>query len=299
MNEKVLITGATGFIGKRVLPKLIEEYGTDKIVALSSRNLENVRTIPSNDYIFDKNYLVNNGCENVEILIHIGAFTPKNSQVANDIQHSNSNISSTSKIIFSKLPNLKKIIFTSSIDVYGSYSGIIDEGTITVPTTLYGWSKLYCEHMLKNFETNSDIMVQLLRIGHVYGEGEEQYKKAIPNMLRNVIAKEPIHIYGSGEDLRTFIYVDDAANAIVSSSKTNNTETINVVGNKTISINELAKSIASLCDYDVEIIHHNSNAIRRDCVFNNEKINKLLSNSYTKFDEGIAKEYEYTKRLYG
>ena len=59
-------------------------------------------------------------------------------------------------------------------------SKVICEETNTIPKSLYGWSKLYCEKMVEQYGELNGIDTQVLRVGHVYGTGEEGYKKIIP-----------------------------------------------------------------------------------------------------------------------
>ena len=92
------------------------------------------------------------------------------------ISKCNSNITSTAKLLKSNLPMIKNFIFFSTIDVYG-YDNPITEETKPFPTSLYGHSKLYCEQMVSAWAAQKKVCHQILRIGHVYGEGEEKYTK--------------------------------------------------------------------------------------------------------------------------
>ena len=89
----ILITGANGFIGNAVMQELLK-YNNLSIIELSSKvstNIcnnfprENVIFLSHNNYNFDENYLFNNGCENVEVILHIGAFIPKSANDVNNI----------------------------------------------------------------------------------------------------------------------------------------------------------------------------------------------------------------------
>ena len=69
---KVLATGLTGFVGKNVLRKLVSDQRDIEVIALSSGDIPSIRTIPSQGYDFGEGYLIDNGCQDVEIVLHLG-----------------------------------------------------------------------------------------------------------------------------------------------------------------------------------------------------------------------------------
>ena len=291
---KVLITGATGFIGHRVLEQLMLK-NVDVVALSNSDNIKGVKTIFSNYYRFDDNYLMDQGCEDVEVLIHIGAWIPKINSESNDIEKAYSNIANTRTLLNTKLPALRQIIYCSSMDVYGDRNDKIDEKTVTVPVTMYGWSKLYCEKMVQMFCIENSITFQILRIGHVYGEGEEKYLKVMPVMIENAIKGNDLTIYGNGEAIRTFIYVEDVAKAIVNALMFKKNDIVNVVGDERITINELAEEIKNNSENHINIKHIPTNIPNRNCIFDNSKLIDTLLKQFTPFKIGLKKEMEYIR----
>ena len=110
----ILLTGASGFIGTHLLTALINKYGTNNIVALTSKPIDNVHSIIHNNYSFNADIFIKNNFEYIETIVHAGAFIPKNSIESNWIEKCNSNIVNTQKLLSSELPNLKNIIFLRS-----------------------------------------------------------------------------------------------------------------------------------------------------------------------------------------
>ena len=295
---KILITGASGFIGKKVLDRLKNKYRASNIWILSgSRNgieaEENI--IPSIDYRFNDSYF--DGFD-FDVVIHIGAFIPKSGGDANNITASTSNIRSTENLInaLGRCQSLKKIIFISTIDVYQEKDEVLTELTPTIPQTMYAWSKLYCEQMITTFCTMKGIHYEILRLGHVYGEGEEKYRKVMPVMVKSAIKNEDIQIYGDGEALRTFIYIDDVADAIVNAIERTDSDVINIVGSTAITINKLANLIVNLAESESDIIHIPTENPNRNLVFDNKKLRSILLSSLIPLDEGLRNEIEYMKR---
>jgi len=116
----ILLTGASGFIGKHLLPALITEFGYDNIVALTSAPVKECNYLLHDNYDFSDDHFIKTKFGNsIQTIIHAGAFTPKNGKQANDCEKCNSNIFNTGKLLSATLPNLKKIIYLSTLDVYG------------------------------------------------------------------------------------------------------------------------------------------------------------------------------------
>lgn len=293
---KVLVTGASGFVGKNVIEELKKIYDINDIVAFSSKVIEGIKTVNSDYLSLSKDFMVKNGCNDIEVLIHLGAFTPKETSDANNIEMSVSNINNTIALLNS-LTKLQKIIFISTLDVYENTTNRIVESMNTIPSTMYGWSKLYCEQVVKQFAETKGVIYQILRLGHVYGEGEEAYRKVMPIMIKNAIEGSNIKIYGNGKAIRTFIHVNDVAKAIVNSIELNSSEIINIVGDEEISIGELAVMIQGLSEDKVNIDFIDCNAPNRDCIFDNSKIKKYLLKDYIPFKVGLEEEFKYMKEL--
>lgn len=291
----ILVTGTSGFIGSYLLDALIEKYGSNNIIALTSKPTEKCNFILHNNYQFDKEIFVKSGFDAIETIIHAGAFTPKKSSESNNIEGSNSNIYATTKLIESNLPKLKKFIFLSTLDVY-SYDNPITELSPVNPVSLYGQSKLYCEKMLSSWSQQNNTAVLTLRIGHVYGPGEEKYQKLIPLVMKQIINNLSIKIYGSGTDVRTFIYITDVINSILKSIELESSnETINIVGNEQISINDLIIKIIEISGKNVIVERIESDSEPRNLIFDNAKLKKLLHNPIVSLAEGLRKEWEYLK----
>ncbi len=293
----ILLTGASGFIGNKLLKSIIEKYGVSKIVALTSKPIAGVNYILHNNYYFENNFLYDNGCQEVEIIIHAGAYTPKKSNESNNHLLCNTNIFSTEKLLNSFLPKLKKILFLSTLDVYGD-DELISETSSISPLSLYGYSKLYSEKQIEFWCKEKNIECQILRIGHVFGPGEERYKKIIPVSINKILNKETIQIYGDGLELRSFIYINDVVRAILASIDCpNDVGVINVVGGTSISIKELINLLIKISNTKTNIEYLQKNTLDRNLVFDNSKMTKNLSIIQTPLVDGLVEEFEYMKKL--
>ena len=293
----ILLTGASGYIGGYLLDTLIETFGRDQIAALTSTPIHKCRFLLHNNYRFGNEFFVNSGFSEIDTIIHAGAFTPKFSSESDNIEQCTSNINNTFKLISASLPQLQKFILLSTLDVYG-YDIPITEESLVNPISLYGQSKSYCEKLIAVWANKNDIRHQILRIGHVYGPGEEKYQKLIPVVMKQIISNETVKLYGNGDDIRTFIYISDVVQSIIASIRLEaSNEIINVVGEEQISIKNLINEIIKLSGKNTLIEKIESDTKPRNLIFNNTKLKKLLHIPNVPLSIGLKNEWEYFKKL--
>ena len=294
----VLLTGASGFIGKHLLAKLIKEFGKAHILALTSTPVEKALYLPHNGYSFEADYFIKSGFgTQIHTIIHAGAFTPKNSEQANDVVKCNSNIISADKLLGADLPNLKKIIYLSTLDVYGP-DEIISESSLVQPGSLYGDSKLYVEKMITAWANANSNVHQILRVGHVYGPGEQAYQKIIPVTIKKLLQEQPLQIWGTGKEIRSFIYITDVIDAIMHALKLDlSAGIINLVSSQKITIAALVNKIIALSGKNIVPEVAPVDTPGRDLIFDNRKMKDLLFSNETTLDDGLLQEWNYMKNL--
>src|SRR6202034_1108067 len=95
----ILLTGASGFIGRHLLDALVAMFGDKNIVLLTSSPVVGLKSIEHKNYNFSKEVWVNNGIDSIDTVIHAGAFTPKNVNQANYWKLSSSNVSNTAYLL--------------------------------------------------------------------------------------------------------------------------------------------------------------------------------------------------------
>ena len=294
---KIVITGASGFIGSRLLEAGRAIYGQD-VTSFSSQAIKGSQIVYRDAHGFglksDELALV----ESAEVLIHAGAFIPKNGGDANQVAGCNANITFTEKLLALPWANLKKIVFLSTVDVYANVDGAISEITPTVPETLYGLSKLYCERLLSLYAAERGLPNQVLRIGHVYGPGEEKYAKILPKAIQSIVSGKAVELWGDGTELRSFIYIDDVVTAIFNAVElTEQPGVINVVSGNAISIRELIEILINIAGSDTAIVRKEFSGIARNLIFNNRKIKNYLLQEETNFKIGLESEFQHIKNL--
>jgi nucleoside-diphosphate-sugar epimerase len=294
----ILVTGVSGFIGKHLLKALIKEYGADQLLALTSQPIDDCPYLLHNNYTFNDDYFATSGYRSVHTIIHAGAFIPKAGKDANNKELCNSNINSTAKLLEANLPSLQKFVFLSTVDVYEGV-GVISEESLVKPASLYGESKYCCEQMILRWAETRQLTIQILRVGHVYGPGEEKYQKIIPVSFKRIIEEKPVEIWGTGEEVRSFIYIDDVIKAIVQSLKLKEyADPVNIASSQSISIKKLINKLIEVTGKEINVELIPTTTAGRNLSFDNLKMKKLLLPAEIPLEQGLNTEWEYMKNLY-
>lgn len=294
----ILITGISGFIGAHLLNTVVAKFGHNKIVAISSRKSEVCPTIVYKNFDF---YLSKNELElldQVSTLIHVGSFTPKDNSEVNLINKCNQNIFFTEKLLAFPMKNLKKIIYISSLDVYQN-EGEISELSKIEPVSLYGASKLYCERMIESYSEIHSVDFQTLRLGHVYGPGEENYRKFIPVAIKKILSGKDVELWGDGREVRSFIFIDDVVLAIVNAIQLGgNVGPINIVSRQSIMISDVLRKLIAISGKQVNVVKKPRVDEIKNFIFDNSKMCKYLLSKETKLCDGLNLEYRYMEKIY-
>lgn len=294
-KNKVLITGGAGFIGSHIVEKLLENnYNVIIIDNLSSGSIEN---IPNSDTL--KFYQLNIEKDDLELVfqkeapdyvIHLAAQTSVNFSISHPYYDANMNVMASIKLLeLCKKYNIRKFITASSAAIYGNPKYLpIDENHPTEPMSQYGLSKLTMEKYIKL----SGIPYIIFRFSNAYGPRQKSSKESgvvaiFNNAMKN---NEPINIYGDGEQIRDFIYVEDIANICIKAINSNvENEIINFSTNKGVSLNQLFKVMKSLYNYtlNANYLPERIGDIKNSILSNDKAYNLLQFTNYTKLEKGL------------
>ena len=220
-KEKILITGGSGFVGTN----LINQLSIDKYDIFSLDIAEPKKIIGEVNYItMDiRSKKIKDLVKkiNPSILIHLAAqasvsISSKNPQLDNDI-----NLNGSLNLFFNSINSeLKKFIFFSTGGaIYGEKIGKkFDENDLPKPLSPYGISKLNFENYLNYFSSQgiSKSEITILRPSNIYGPWQNPDGEAgvVSIFANKMLKKEDVSIFGSGDEYRDYIYVDDIINFI-------------------------------------------------------------------------------------
>lgn len=273
-NEKYLITGAGGFLGKHVLRALADKgVPRENVALISSKETDGYKT-----YIYTQSnpLSVDLMGYSPDCVIHLGAVAPKTSREIKD-NHYAQNVVSTWNLLRSlDCASPSKFVFASSVSVYGdgaecnpksapNLTILIDESTPVQPTDAYGMSKYLCEGMLQDWSIGSCVDLQVLRLGPIYGPGEEAYNKITGAFVRKALDGDPLCILSDGHEKRNLLYVGDAAEYIAQAAVSHIPhKCVNLIAEQDITVLELAKTIVRSTCSDSDIIVENGPSGRNE-----------------------------------
>lgn len=251
----ILVTGATGFVGRRLVPALVKA-GHEVRCAVSKQ----VDGLAAEQIVIEK--LENNpnwtrALQDIDVVIHLAARV----HVMNDKATSPIDAYCQVNSIATKLlaeqaaaMNVKRFVFLSSIKVNGEFTldTPFTEESLVNPDDPYGQSKLFAEQYLKIISQNTDMEVVILRPPLVYGPG---VKANFLKMIKLVNKGWPLP-FGNINNKRSFIFIDNLVSALcaVSESPAAANQTYLVADDESWSLTQLLKALAAQMNKGLKII---------------------------------------------
>jgi len=147
-----------------------------------------------------------------------------------------------------KLDCIKRYVHVSTPEAYGSTNGWIKENYNFAPSTPYAVSRAACDLHLLSFFRAYNFPVVFTRAANVFGEGQQLYR-IIPRTLIFARMGQKLQLHGGGHSVRSFIHIDDVANATLNISLNGcNGDTYHISTNETVSIRNLVEKICKITD---------------------------------------------------
>lgn len=303
--NKILVTGGAGFIGSYIVKKLTA-MGHNVVIVddLSSGSAENVEKgckFYKAD-ITDSCLLEIFEAEQPDYVLHEAAQSSVGKSIENPIFDANTNIIGTINVLeCCRKTRVKKVIYASSAAVYGypEYLGI-DEKHRVKPVSFYGISKCVCEEYIRVYKELYGLCFTILRYANVYGgrqgsKGEGGVISIFIDCMLN--GKSPV-IYGSGEQTRDFIYVEDVAAANILALEKGDNEVFNIGTGVGISINDLFEHLNSIIGTSGCIYEKKREGEITYSYFNVEKSRSIMGwKAKHQLETGLNKTIDYYKNI--
>jgi dTDP-glucose 4,6-dehydratase len=264
----ILITGGAGFIGSHVVRRFVNNYPDYLIVNADkltyAGNLENLTDIEiRGNYVFEKVDIVVKQAVldlfrkyNFDGVIHLAAESHVDRSITGPDEFVFTNIVGTVNLLSAALNIWQKdfegklFYHISTDEVFGSLGseGMFTEKTAYDPKSPYSASKASSDHLVRAFNHTYKIPVVISNCSNNYGPNQFP-EKLIPLAINNIKNNKPVPVYGKGENIRDWLYVEDHAAAIdLIYHKGKPGETYNIGGNNEWKNIDLIRLLCEIMD---------------------------------------------------
>ena len=245
---KILILGSEGFVGKNLTKKLsvTHEVITADMIPGGLQNYTQLDITKYDDVI--------KTVKDVDAVINLVAHS-LTSSLDDTISNATVNILGNLNILEACRKNsIRKMIFTSASSLIGETTDkIVSETHNVKPKTAYGISKMADEHYLRLYNELYGLNYIIFRFFNIYGP--YQKNGLIPNLYRRIKQNEPLTVFGKGDQIRDFVYVEDVIpffDKVISTDDGNN-KLFHLGTGKSVSIIEVIKTLSKIMNIDPKI----------------------------------------------
>ena len=265
-GRKVLVTGASGFIGSRLTERLVER-GADvrAFVHYNSRSdyglledlpqdvIAQVEIVPGDLKDGDAVRKAVKGCE---IVFHLGALIAIPYSYRNPFDFVQANVVGTANVLNACLDyGTRRLVHTSTSETYGTAQyQPIDERHPLVGQSPYSASKIAADKLAESYWLSFDLPVATIRPFNTYGP-RQSARAVIPTIISQALVGDTVRI-GSTEPKRDFNYVDDTVAGFLAVAEHDAAlgEVINVGSGRTVSIAEVLEAVGAITGKRLEVV---------------------------------------------
>jgi nucleoside-diphosphate-sugar epimerase len=292
-NGKVLVTGGTGFIGTEVVKQLHKKGYEITILDRKDKpeGLDHVKYIKGNLSNPAKCVFA---CAGQDYVIHLAAKARIPESFINPDEYFDSNVTGTRNILTAaSAVGIRKFVYAGSSSVYGNNTPPNKPTHKPDPLNYYAMSKLFGEHLCKQYKIMFNLNYNILRFFTVYSENQPT-SLLFGKFAQMVKDGKPVTIHGDGEYKRDYIHVSDVATACIASmeSKVKN-DTFNVGTGTSISVNTVVEVLKKHAPEFTAINVDKPRGYAPETLADISKTTNLLNWSpKIKIDEGLADMFD-------
>lgn len=297
--SRILITGNSGLIGFHLVP-LLESQGHE-VLGVSRTNRHNHKNTfctdltnsNSTEFIFQK--------FKPEIVIHLAACAAEAKGQISPIDMVSRNLLLTTNVIRSSVnAGVKKIVYASSVSVYGDAPVPYSEESQPKPKDVYGVNKLAGEQVLKIMSQVYGFDYTILRPHNLYGPGQNQNdltKNVVNIFMRKLLEGNTYTILGDGTVRRAFSYAPDVARVFADAVTQFSKRTFNVGSHQISTIQQLSDLLTSISGSEQLVEHKPLRSQEIDLFIAGHDLQDLLTEYHeTDLKEGLHHTWNWMKK---
>lgn len=267
-----LITGGAGFIGSHLAEKLLRQGQhvtiIDDLSTGSIRNLEHLKGKTGFQYVIDtilNRSLLAELIDDCEVIFHLAAAVGVKLIVESPVRTIETNIKGTETVLEFANKKKKKVILTSTSEVYGKANKTPfaeDDDLVMGPTMKGRWSyacsKAIDEFLAIAYWKEKRLPIVIARLFNTVGPRQiGRYGMVLPTFVRQALLRHPITVYGDGSQSRCFTHVEDVVGALIQLAQHPDAigQVFNIGNNEPITIDELAQLVKRMTNSSSEIRH--------------------------------------------
>lgn len=250
--QKSLILGGAGFIGGNLVRTLVARGERPRVLIRSSSSLAVLEDVLDRIEVFygdfQDNAVLHQATKDIDVVFHLISTTGPSSKIDSSLDDALTNFLPTIRLVDNCIANgVKKIVYASSGGtVYGEPQIIpIPEEHPLQPKSVYGQSKLTIENLLNFYVRAMALDINVLRISNPFGPGQNPLKAQgiIAVALNCAYSDRVLQLYGKGEAIRDYIYVDDVIEAMILAAQKTGSSIVNVSSGTGYSVRDIVQTV--------------------------------------------------------
>ena len=221
-RQKILITGGRGFIGTNLMRRIRDKSPETELVVLDNGSMT-VPGLPADATIVDQDgdirdmAAVRRAASGCTAIVHLAGQTRVVESIQDPVLGFEVNARGTLNVLLAaREAGIEHVVLASTGGaMFGDAPGPIHEDMLPKPSSPYGASKLAMEGYAHAFAGSYGLSSAVMRFANVYGPYSTRKGSIVAHLFRQILAGEPITIYGDGSQARDFVFVDDLCDGIV------------------------------------------------------------------------------------